>query len=148
MNSGSNNKRTAMPYRVVPTYYTAWLSFRTKRIRYRFFPNSTIHQHTSGSPTTTSTSPRTGRSLGWQQSCGMRYVSGHVTCCRYYSFLIEGAFTSVLQAVVMCMYLEMGSLEVKGRGVIELGAGTGLVGIVAALMGEPNIQLEDTHASK
>lgn len=78
----------------------------------------------------------------------MRYVSGHVTCCRYSSFLIEGAFTSVLQAVVMCMYLEMGSLEVKGRGVIELGAGTGLVGIVAALMGEPNIQLEDTHASK
>ncbi|XP_034403982.1 protein N-lysine methyltransferase METTL21A [Cyclopterus lumpus] len=38
-------------------------------------------------------------------------------------------------AVVMCMYLEMGRLEVKGRGVIELGAGTGLVGIVAALMG-------------
>ncbi|XP_068446430.1 protein N-lysine methyltransferase METTL21A [Clinocottus analis] len=38
-------------------------------------------------------------------------------------------------AVVMCMYLEMGRLEVKGREVIELGAGTGLVGIVAALMG-------------
>ncbi|XP_031708119.1 protein N-lysine methyltransferase METTL21A [Anarhichas minor] len=38
-------------------------------------------------------------------------------------------------AVVMCMYLEMGKLELKGKGVIELGAGTGLVGIVAALMG-------------
>ncbi|KAM8904508.1 protein N-lysine methyltransferase METTL21A isoform 2-T2 [Spinachia spinachia] len=38
-------------------------------------------------------------------------------------------------AVVMCMYLEMGTLELKGKGVIELGAGTGLVGIVAALMG-------------
>ncbi|XP_037336230.2 protein N-lysine methyltransferase METTL21A [Pungitius pungitius] len=38
-------------------------------------------------------------------------------------------------AVVMCMYLEMGTFELKGKGVIELGAGTGLVGIVAALMG-------------
>lgn len=38
-------------------------------------------------------------------------------------------------AVVMCMYLEMGKVELKGKGVIELGAGTGLVGIVAALLG-------------
>ncbi|KAM8721868.1 protein N-lysine methyltransferase METTL21A [Acanthopagrus schlegelii] len=38
-------------------------------------------------------------------------------------------------AVVMCMYLEVGKVEVKGRQVIELGAGTGLVGIVAALLG-------------
>lgn len=40
------------------------------------------------------------------------------------------------QAVVMCMYLELGKVDVKGKEVIELGAGTGLVGIVAALMGE------------
>ncbi|XP_060889078.1 protein N-lysine methyltransferase METTL21A [Labrus mixtus] len=38
-------------------------------------------------------------------------------------------------AVVMCMYLELGKVELKGKEVIELGAGTGLVGIVAALMG-------------
>lgn len=43
----------------------------------------------------------------------------------------------------MCMYLEMGTLELKGKGVIELGAGTGLVGIVAALMGEFTVRLED-----
>lgn len=46
----------------------------------------------------------------------------------------------MLQAVVMCMYLEVGQVEVKGRQVIELGAGTGLVGIVAALLGEEYIQ--------
>ncbi|KAF0045727.1 hypothetical protein F2P81_002256 [Scophthalmus maximus] len=38
-------------------------------------------------------------------------------------------------AVVMCMYLELGEVELKGKAVIELGAGTGLVGIVAALLG-------------
>ncbi|KAM9334215.1 protein N-lysine methyltransferase METTL21A [Symphorus nematophorus] len=38
-------------------------------------------------------------------------------------------------AVVMCMYLELGKVELKGRRAIELGAGTGLVGIVAALLG-------------
>ncbi|XP_028322022.1 protein N-lysine methyltransferase METTL21A [Gouania willdenowi] len=38
-------------------------------------------------------------------------------------------------AVVLCVYLEMGTVEVKGKVAIELGAGTGLVGIVAALMG-------------
>ncbi|XP_041637661.1 protein N-lysine methyltransferase METTL21A [Cheilinus undulatus] len=37
-------------------------------------------------------------------------------------------------AVVMCMYLELGKVDLKGKEVIELGAGTGLVGIVAALM--------------
>lgn len=36
----------------------------------------------------------------------------------------------------MCMYLEMGKVELKGKTAIELGAGTGLVGIVAALLGE------------
>ncbi|KAF6722255.1 Protein N-lysine methyltransferase METTL21A [Oryzias melastigma] len=38
-------------------------------------------------------------------------------------------------AVVMCMYLELGKVELKGKRVIELGAGTGLVGIVTALLG-------------
>lgn len=36
----------------------------------------------------------------------------------------------------MCMYLELGKVELKGKEAIELGAGTGLVGIVAALLGE------------
>ncbi|XP_071977148.1 protein N-lysine methyltransferase METTL21A isoform X3 [Engystomops pustulosus] len=38
-------------------------------------------------------------------------------------------------AVVLCMYLEAGGVNLQGRSVIELGAGTGLVGIVAALLG-------------
>ncbi|XP_041834988.1 protein N-lysine methyltransferase METTL21A [Melanotaenia boesemani] len=38
-------------------------------------------------------------------------------------------------AVVMCMYLELGRVELKGKRAIELGAGTGLVGIVATLLG-------------
>lgn len=42
----------------------------------------------------------------------------------------------LFQAVVMCMYLEMGKVDLKGKVAIELGAGTGLVGIVAALLGE------------
>ncbi|XP_053554608.1 protein N-lysine methyltransferase METTL21A [Bombina bombina] len=38
-------------------------------------------------------------------------------------------------AVVLCMYLESGAVDLQDRSVIELGAGTGLVGIVAALLG-------------
>ncbi|XP_077131838.1 protein N-lysine methyltransferase METTL21A [Ranitomeya variabilis] len=38
-------------------------------------------------------------------------------------------------AVVLCMYIEAGGINLHGRSVIELGAGTGLVGIVAALLG-------------
>lgn len=38
-------------------------------------------------------------------------------------------------AVVLCMFLEMGTIDLKGKRAIELGAGTGLVGIVAALLG-------------
>ncbi|XP_074168230.1 protein N-lysine methyltransferase METTL21A isoform X4 [Rhinolophus sinicus] len=38
-------------------------------------------------------------------------------------------------AVVLCTYLEMGAVELRGRSAVELGAGTGLVGIVAALLG-------------
>ncbi|KAM3585618.1 uncharacterized protein V6R79_022988 [Siganus canaliculatus] len=45
-------------------------------------------------------------------------------------------------AVVMCMYLELGKVELKGKEVIELGAGTGLVGIVAALL-EARVTITD-----
>nr|XP_056717511.1 protein N-lysine methyltransferase METTL21A isoform X1 [Euleptes europaea] len=37
-------------------------------------------------------------------------------------------------AVVLCTYLETGEVDLRGRSVIELGAGTGLLGIVAALL--------------
>ena len=40
------------------------------------------------------------------------------------------------QAVVLSTYLETGAVELRGRSAVELGAGTGLVGIVAALLGE------------
>lgn len=42
----------------------------------------------------------------------------------------------------MCMYLELGKVELKGKEAIELGAGTGLVGIVAALLGEFYIDIQ------
>ncbi|XP_027446922.1 protein N-lysine methyltransferase METTL21A isoform X2 [Zalophus californianus] len=38
-------------------------------------------------------------------------------------------------AVVLSTYLEMGAVELRGCSTVELGAGTGLVGIVAALLG-------------
>ncbi|XP_075286893.1 protein N-lysine methyltransferase METTL21A isoform X3 [Opisthocomus hoazin] len=41
-------------------------------------------------------------------------------------------------AVVLCAYLEMGSVDLRDRSVIELGAGTGLLGIVATLLGPTN----------
>uniref|UniRef100_A0A8C6E3R2 Protein N-lysine methyltransferase METTL21A n=1 Tax=Moschus moschiferus TaxID=68415 RepID=A0A8C6E3R2_MOSMO len=37
-------------------------------------------------------------------------------------------------AVVLATYLEMGTVELRGCSAVELGAGTGLVGIVAALL--------------
>ncbi|NXN14529.1 MT21A methyltransferase, partial [Indicator maculatus] len=39
-------------------------------------------------------------------------------------------------AVVLCAYLEIGGIELQDRSVIELGAGTGLLGIVATLLGK------------
>ncbi|XP_015723688.2 protein N-lysine methyltransferase METTL21A isoform X1 [Coturnix japonica] len=39
------------------------------------------------------------------------------------------------KAVVLSAYLEMGGIDLRDRSVIELGAGTGLLGIVAALLG-------------
>ncbi|NWX12644.1 MT21A methyltransferase, partial [Aegotheles bennettii] len=39
-------------------------------------------------------------------------------------------------AVVLCAYLEMGGIDLRDRSVIELGAGTGLLGIVATLLGK------------
>ncbi|XP_055494321.1 protein N-lysine methyltransferase METTL21A isoform X2 [Leucoraja erinacea] len=35
-------------------------------------------------------------------------------------------------AVILCTFLELGAVQLQDRTVIELGAGTGLVGIVAA----------------
>ncbi|XP_049743953.1 protein N-lysine methyltransferase METTL21A isoform X4 [Elephas maximus indicus] len=37
-------------------------------------------------------------------------------------------------AIVLSTYLEMGAMELRGCSAVELGAGTGLVGIVAALL--------------
>ncbi|XP_077371472.1 protein N-lysine methyltransferase METTL21A [Festucalex cinctus] len=45
-------------------------------------------------------------------------------------------------AVVLCMYLELGHVDLNGKVSIELGAGTGLVGIVAALLGA-NVTITD-----
>ncbi|XP_076841160.1 protein N-lysine methyltransferase METTL21A [Brachyhypopomus gauderio] len=45
-------------------------------------------------------------------------------------------------AVVLCMYLELAHVDLKGRRAIELGAGTGLVGIVATLLGG-NVTITD-----
>ncbi|XP_021558919.1 protein N-lysine methyltransferase METTL21A isoform X1 [Neomonachus schauinslandi] len=45
-------------------------------------------------------------------------------------------------AVVLSTYLEMGAVELRGCSAVELGAGTGLVGIVAALLGNVQV-LED-----
>ncbi|NXJ59732.1 MT21A methyltransferase, partial [Rostratula benghalensis] len=39
-------------------------------------------------------------------------------------------------AVVLCAYLELGGIDLMDRSVIELGAGTGLLGIVATLLGK------------
>ncbi|NXU47752.1 MT21A methyltransferase, partial [Turnix velox] len=39
-------------------------------------------------------------------------------------------------AVVLCAYLEIGGIDLRDQSVIELGAGTGLLGIVATLLGE------------
>ncbi|XP_051550606.1 protein N-lysine methyltransferase METTL21A [Myxocyprinus asiaticus] len=49
-------------------------------------------------------------------------------------------------AVVLCMFLEMGNIDLKGKSVIELGAGTGLVGIVAALLGA-NVTITDRETA-
>ncbi|KAM4626472.1 protein N-lysine methyltransferase METTL21A [Discoglossus pictus] len=49
-------------------------------------------------------------------------------------------------AVVLCMYLEAGGLGLQDRSVIELGAGTGLVGIVAALLGA-NVAITDREVA-
>ncbi|NXW21868.1 MT21A methyltransferase, partial [Circaetus pectoralis] len=39
-------------------------------------------------------------------------------------------------AVVLCAYLETGGIDLRDQSVIELGAGTGLLGIVATLLGK------------
>ena len=42
---------------------------------------------------------------------------------------------TLLQAIVLCEYLTQNQQVVRDRRVLELGAGTGLVGMVAALAG-------------
>ncbi|XP_068542103.1 protein N-lysine methyltransferase METTL21A isoform X1 [Anas acuta] len=49
-------------------------------------------------------------------------------------------------AVVLCAYLEMGSVDLRDRAVIELGAGTGLLGIVATLLGA-RVTITDREAA-
>ncbi|XP_008116984.1 protein N-lysine methyltransferase METTL21A isoform X3 [Anolis carolinensis] len=49
-------------------------------------------------------------------------------------------------AVVLCTFLEMGGIDLQGRLVIELGAGTGLLGIVAALLGA-HVTITDRKAA-
>ncbi|XP_077175378.1 protein N-lysine methyltransferase METTL21A isoform X2 [Paroedura picta] len=49
-------------------------------------------------------------------------------------------------AVVLCTYLETGDVDLRGRSVIELGAGTGLLGIVVALLGA-QVTITDKEAS-
>lgn len=40
-----------------------------------------------------------------------------------------------IQALLLCRYLGEQSVELSGKRVIELGAGTGVVGILAARLG-------------
>ncbi|XP_061463797.1 protein N-lysine methyltransferase METTL21A [Rhineura floridana] len=49
-------------------------------------------------------------------------------------------------AVVLCTFLEMGGIDLQGRLVIELGAGTGLLGIVATLLGA-HVTITDRKAA-
>ncbi|XP_075385495.1 protein N-lysine methyltransferase METTL21A [Tenrec ecaudatus] len=49
-------------------------------------------------------------------------------------------------AVVLSTYLEMGAVELRGCSAVELGAGTGLVGIVAALLGA-HVTITDRKAA-
>uniref|UniRef100_A0A8D0GJ55 Protein N-lysine methyltransferase METTL21A n=1 Tax=Sphenodon punctatus TaxID=8508 RepID=A0A8D0GJ55_SPHPU len=49
-------------------------------------------------------------------------------------------------AVVLCTYLEMGGIDLRGHSVIELGAGTGLLGIVATLLGA-HVTITDREAA-
>ncbi|XP_072834290.2 protein N-lysine methyltransferase METTL21A isoform X2 [Pogona vitticeps] len=49
-------------------------------------------------------------------------------------------------AVVLCTFLETGGIDLQGRSVIELGAGTGLLGIVAVLLGA-HVTITDRKAA-
>ncbi|XP_055967522.1 protein N-lysine methyltransferase METTL21A isoform X2 [Sorex fumeus] len=48
-------------------------------------------------------------------------------------------------AVVLATYLETGAVELQGRSAVELGAGTGLVGIVAALLGYFHLKIPSSE---
>ncbi|XP_072198516.1 protein N-lysine methyltransferase METTL21A isoform X4 [Excalfactoria chinensis] len=59
-----------------------------------------------------------------------------VTFSRLWSGIKERDWeTDKGEAVVLSAYLEMGGIDLRDRSVIELGAGTGLLGIVATLLG-------------
>ncbi|KAJ8412073.1 hypothetical protein AAFF_G00143400 [Aldrovandia affinis] len=49
-------------------------------------------------------------------------------------------------ALFLCSYLEQQSLDLKGKRVIELGAGTGIVGILAARLGAEVTLTDLPHA--
>ncbi|XP_046870323.1 protein N-lysine methyltransferase METTL21A [Hypomesus transpacificus] len=67
-------------------------------------------------------------------SAEFHFANHHVTLTQNWNKL--GVAAVVWDAaVVLCMYLELGKVDLKGKVAIELGAGTGLVGIVAALLG-------------
>lgn len=60
---------------------------------------------------------------------------------------IRGVYHSVLQALALCSFLDNNRQRVnlQGKKVLELGAGTGLVTIVASLLGEELDLLEHKH---
>ncbi|XP_023588802.1 protein N-lysine methyltransferase METTL21A isoform X1 [Trichechus manatus latirostris] len=77
--------------------------------------------------------------------CVCMCVSGVSSCqcvaylnpvaCKAHVDLNHNHTCVLTQAIVLSAYLEMGAVELRGCSAVELGAGTGLVGIVAALLG-------------
>ncbi|KAK2101938.1 EEF1A lysine methyltransferase 3 [Saguinus oedipus] len=51
-------------------------------------------------------------------------------------------------ALSLCNYFESQNVDFRGKKVIELGAGTGIVGILAALQGEKEVNSVNTTGSE